>query len=45
MLRVATLKNQPLFKGKHVFSYTYSRAKPYDATQKKKKKKKLDYDK
>ena len=39
-------RNQPLLNNKHVFFYTYSRAKPYDATQKKKKKKKkLDYDK
>ena len=41
MLRAATLRNQPLLKGKHVFYYTYSRAKPHDATHKKK----LDYDK
>ena len=45
MLRATTLKNQPLFKGKHVFFYTYSRAKPHDDTHTQKKKKKLDYDK
>ena len=29
------LRNQPLLNDKHVFSYTYSRAKPHDATRKK----------
>ena len=33
------LRNQPLLNDKHVFFYTNSRAKPLDATQKKKKKK------
>ena len=32
------LRNQPLSNDKFFFSYTYSRAKPHDATQKKKKK-------
>ena len=36
------LRNQPLLNDKHVFFYTNSRAKPLDATQKKKK---LDHDK
>ena len=34
MLRAATLRNQPLLNGKHVFPYIYSRAKPHDDTHK-----------
>ena len=37
------LKNQQLLNDEHIFFYTYWRAKPHDATQKKKRKK--DYDK
>ena len=44
MFKAATLRNQLLLNGKHVFSYTYSRAKLHDATPKKKKKK-IDYEK
>ena len=40
MLSAATLRNQPLLNSKHVFYYTYSRAKSHDATHTKKKKKK-----
>ena len=36
------LRNQPLLNDEHIFSYTYSRTKPHDATPKKKKK---DYNK
>ena len=36
------LRFQPLLKDKYVFFYTYSRAKPHNATPKKKK---IDYDK
>ena len=39
MFKTATLRNQLLLNDKHVFSYTYSRAKLHDATLKKKKKK------
>ena len=35
------LRNQPLLNDEHIFSYTYSRTKPHDATPKKKK----DYNK
>ena len=35
--RCPTLKNQPSFKGKHVFFYKYSGAKPHIGTKKKKK--------
>ena len=35
------LRNQPLLNDEHIFSYTYSRTKPHDATFKKKK----DYNK
>ena len=35
MLSAATLRNQPLLNGKRDFYYTYSRAKPHDATHKK----------
>ena len=31
------LRNQPLLNDEHIFSYTYSRTKPHDATPKKKK--------
>ena len=31
------LRNQPLLNDKHIFSNTYSRTKPHDATPKKKK--------
>ena len=37
MFKAATLRNQLLLNDKHVFYYTYSRAKLHDATQKKKK--------
>ena len=30
------LRNQPLLNDEHIFSYTYSRTKPHDATPKKK---------
>ena len=29
------LRNQPLLNDEHIFSYTYSRTKPHDATSKK----------
>ena len=41
MFKAATLRNQLLLNDKHVFYYTYSRAKLHDATPKKKKKKNL----
>ena len=44
MFKTATLRNQLLLNDKHVFSYTYSRAKLHDATPQKKKKK-IDYEK
>ena len=37
MFKAATLRNQLLLNDKHVFYYTYSRAKLHDATPKKKK--------
>ena len=42
MFKATTLRNQLLLNDNHVFSYTYSRAKLHDATQKKKK---IDYEK
>ena len=39
MFKAATLRNQLLLNDKHVFYYTYSRAKLHDATPQKKKKK------
>ena len=41
MFKAATLRNQLLLNDKHVFSYTYSRAKLHDATPEKKN----DYEK
>ena len=38
MFKAATLRNQLLLNDKHVFYYTYSRAKLHDATPQKKKK-------
>ena len=43
MFKAATLRNQLLLNDKHVFYYTYSRAKLHDATPQKKKK--IDYEK